>query len=80
MASEIKNKCIKCCIEKNINEFHKKSDMKLGIRNICKECTKILDHQYYLENIEDERFKGKIIIKYTMIKNKLNTKFFCDIM
>lgn len=44
--------CSCCKLEKNINEFHKKSDSKDGHHPYCKECSSIKRKKYYQENKE----------------------------
>ncbi len=55
------NKCLKCNIEKLFNEFHKKSDAKKDINNICKSYKKIMgveyNKKYYSTNFEIIKIK-----------------------
>ena len=53
--------CSCCKIEKDIKEFHKKSDSKDGHYYYCKECSSIKRKKYYQENKEHSK---KIMKKY----------------
>jgi len=35
------HKCSKCNLEKDLNQFHKRSNRPCGVRSICKECYKV---------------------------------------
>lgn len=35
------HKCSKCNLEKDLNQFHKRSNRPCGVRSICKECYKL---------------------------------------
>lgn len=35
------HKCSKCNLEKDLNEFHKRSNRPCGVRSICKSCYKL---------------------------------------
>lgn len=46
-------KICKCCeIEKNINEFYKKTDSKDGYYSYCKQCAIMKTKKYYENNKE----------------------------
>lgn len=51
--------CSKCGQEKSLSEFHRDRSNVLGIQHRCKECTKIKNKQYALENREYFKKKGK---------------------
>lgn len=58
----MKTKICSCCkIEKDINEFYKKSDSKDGCHPYCKECSSIKRKKYYQENKEHSK---KLMKKY----------------
>ena len=42
--------CAKCKIEKDVDEFHKRTISKDGLKRICKECSRIEKLKYRLEN------------------------------
>lgn len=79
------HECLKCHIKKDFNDFHKKSDAKLGIISICKVCKKILNADYYKkykENLvkNDELIKiNKIKRKLNYFQNKLDEKYYCKL-
>ena len=63
--------CKKCNIEKDISEFHKSSDGKFGVVNICKSCKKVLMSEYYSynrESILDK--KQKLYLESDNLKNR----------
>jgi hypothetical protein len=45
--------CIKCNIEKNLNDFGKRPDSKDGHRNDCKSCRKEFNRIYKIQNKDD---------------------------
>lgn len=45
--------CKFCNIEKNVLDFHKRVDSKDGVRNECKECTRIRLNEYRQKNKEN---------------------------
>lgn len=53
--------CIKCKKEKKLCEFYKKSDRRIGVSSICKEC-------------DDQRKKNSIITESSKIKRKIYKK------
>jgi len=53
-----KNTCIKCLVEKNINEFDFRLDTK-KFRNICKCCRKLRMSESYINNKEKYKTKNK---------------------
>lgn len=50
----LRKTCTKCEIEKDIDEFHKRSDQKDGLTQQCKECNNSRRKQYYKEKREKE--------------------------
>lgn len=56
-------KCSVCCIEKDLNNFHKSKGGKLGVKARCKECIKIDSAAYELKNKEIIKIKKAIIYK-----------------
>lgn len=42
--------CKKCLINKELSEFNKKSDSKDGFSYSCRECSKVLGKEYYINN------------------------------
>lgn len=56
-----KKVCGKCKKEKYLDEFHKNSTKKDGLRSICKECSKEYHKQHYLNNIEKYKAKSQIL-------------------
>lgn len=51
MTKKIENKiCIKCNIEKNLDEFYIHSSSNDGHKGTCKKCSKLLNKKYYQEN------------------------------
>jgi len=63
----MKKICTKCKIEKNENEFHKRT--KNRRHSICKECKKNYDKYWYGKNI-NRRNKLKHNAKERLIRNK----------
>lgn len=53
-------KCSKCHQYKNISEFHKHNRKKDGLQNSCKECMKLIKKEWYENNIQEQREKGRI--------------------
>lgn len=47
--------CIRCQINKPLNEFYSHKEMKDGHLNVCKDCVKNRVHKYRLNNIEKIR-------------------------
>ncbi len=56
--------CKICKVEKDLSEYHKAQDLRFGVSNTCKSCTKIKMQNYYEDN------KDKILDK----KKKLYAK------
>jgi hypothetical protein len=54
--------CNKCKEEKELTEFHKRSEMKDGLATICKACIKLKSQKWYQKNREKVLAKQK---KYT---------------
>jgi len=50
MIDLVKKKCMKCGIEKNINEFYRNKSTKDGLCSYCKNCTKKHNKKYHCEN------------------------------
>lgn len=44
--------CATCGEEKNLSDFHKKSDASDGLRRICKSCRAVKRHESYIKNRE----------------------------
>lgn len=55
--------CGQCKITKDISEFHKDKAKKLGVRGICKICSKEISYKYYLKNSEGIRKRTSIYAK-----------------
>ena len=62
--------CRKCRQEKDISEFNKDKSKKNGYKNICKNCTKLVSIQYYLNNKEKLDNNNKLY--YSNNKEKIN--------
>jgi len=45
--------CKKCNTEKNLNQFDKQKDCKLGVKNYCKECYKLINKERYDKKRDD---------------------------
>jgi hypothetical protein len=56
-----KKVCGKCKKEKYLDEFHKNSTKKDGLRSTCKECSKEYHKQHYLNNINKYRTKAQVL-------------------
>jgi len=76
----MKKICNKCCIEKELNEFHKCRTLKDGFKNECKVCIKLyrennIDKYKKIENMiykkSYETFLPYILQMQIMLKNKL---------
>ena len=48
-------KCKMCKKVKSIDNYYKSKTMKLGYRNECKECSKVLKMKTYLKQIKKEK-------------------------
>ena len=48
--------CNRCQIDKDISEFHKRTDTKKGIRGTCRDCTNN-SHRKWYQDTQDERRK-----------------------
>jgi hypothetical protein len=48
-------KCVKCKIDKNLEEFNKNSTKKDGYQTICRECSNINSKKYYHANPKKHR-------------------------
>ena len=44
--------CTACKVKKSLTEFHKNRCLPLGVQNKCKECKKIYDRQWRIDNID----------------------------
>ncbi len=67
-----KKVCIKCGLEKELAEFHKKSSAKDGHRSDCKECCSIYSKEY--RTINHEKIKKLKCDYYTCNREKIITK------
>ena len=63
--------CRKCLFEKELFLFHKDSQNKDGYKNTCKECCKLQDKKYYIDN-------SHIILKKQKEYKKINRKRYTD--
>lgn len=64
--------CIKCGVEKELIEFHKKSSAKDGHRNDCKECCSVYSKGY--REIHREKIRKLKCDYYTSNREKIITK------
>jgi hypothetical protein len=55
----LRKTCNKCKIEKDIDEFHKRSDTKDGLTQQCKTCNNERRRNYYKENRETQLQQAK---------------------
>jgi len=55
--------CRKCLIPKEFDEFHKDSQNKDGYKFTCRECCKLQDKKYYIDNSAEILTKQKIYRK-----------------
>ncbi len=79
-------RCSKCKIEKNINDFYKRSDTKKGIRSHCKKCyNEYLKVHRKLPHIKNYYKKYSLLKKYgltlkeyeQMVKQQENKCLIC---
>jgi 5-methylcytosine-specific restriction endonuclease McrA len=48
-------RCTKCLTVKSLSEFHKQKKLPDGHKCYCKACCKEINHQHYIEKIEEKR-------------------------
>lgn len=69
----VQKKCNKCQLEKNINSFYKRKSGLLGRAESCKDCRRLYQRNYNLNNKE----KRKAAARIWHIKNKEKRAEYC---
>jgi len=52
--------CTKCCVTKNLDQFHKRTALKRGHDSWCKDCKAIYRKQYFKANYHKETTRSRI--------------------
>lgn len=50
--------CTKCKLEKPLSEFYKEVGHRDGRRSACKQCAKLAEHQYWVNNPDKKKLKS----------------------